>query len=219
MCTHRGILLFVSPDITVVTPVFDDEDRKKIIFFTASRGHHADVGGKRPGSMPPDSKTIFDEGVSIETFKVIKRGQFDEAGLTKLLMDIPDRHPGACPTRTLADNLSDIKAQIAACYKGVTLIKSLIKQHTFPIVNMYMHAIQDTSEMAVRKLLKGFAEVYGRHPLEATDYMDDGTPIKVKLDIDSDGSATLDFSGTGPEVYGIQCIHTAFLQRLNLFYR
>ncbi|KAK4705080.1 5-oxoprolinase (ATP-hydrolyzing), partial [Phenoliferia sp. Uapishka_3] len=188
------------PDLTVVTPVFDGP---RIIFYVASRGHHADVGGKRPGSMPPDSKTIFDEGAAIEAFKVVKAGQFDESGLISLLVDGPLQYPGGIGTRTLADNLSDVRAQIAATFKGVTLVKALIKANSLPVVEMYMQAIQDTAEAAVRSLLKDFAVKNQGRPLEAIDYMDDGTPVALKITIDAaTGSAIFDFAGTGPEVYG-----------------
>lgn len=218
------------PDLTVVTPVFGP-DGKEIIFYTASRGHHvrpsslrsaplrlgaltvpssparpspqADVGGAIPGSMPPNSKTIFDEGASIESFKVIKAGQFDEAGIVNLLVDVPASYPGGSGTRTLADNLSDIRAQIAATFKGVNLIKALVQQHTLPVVQLYMRAIQDSSEQAVRALLKKFAARNNGEPLVALDHMDDGTPVALKITIDKvTGASTFDFTGTGPEVYG-----------------
>lgn len=226
-----------------VTPVFDPAG-KEIIYYTASRGcglplgpfpsrsaetdsaplltlptsHHADVGGAIPGSMPPNSKTIFDEGASIETFKIIKAGQFDEAGIINLLVDVPASYPGGSGTRTLADNLSDIRAQIAATYKGVNLIKALVQQHTLPVVQLYMHAIQDTSEQAVRALLKKFAVRNNGQPLVALDHMDDGTPVALKITIDKEtGASTFDFTGTGPEVYGTcqtPCVPAPFAPRI-----
>lgn len=153
--------------------------------------------------MPPDSKTIFDEGASIETFKIVKAGQFDEAGITHLLVDVPASYPGGVGTRTLADNLSDIRAQIAATFKGVTLIKALVKEHSLPVVQMYMRAIQETAEQAVRGLLKKIAARNNGAPLYALDHMDDGTPVALTISIDPEtGASTFDFTGTGPEVYG-----------------
>ncbi|KAK0453995.1 5-oxoprolinase [Desarmillaria tabescens] len=177
------------PDITIVTPVFDDSGRD-IIFYVASRGHHADVGGQTPGSMPPFSKTIYDEGASILTFKV-------------LLVEEPLKHPGGKGTRALKDNLSDINAQIAATYKGVGLVKNLVSKYTLPVVQMYMYAIQSTAEEAVRQLLRKFSKRHSGKALVAFDRMDDGSPIALRIDIDREsGSATFDFTGTGPEVYG-----------------
>ncbi|KAK0219992.1 5-oxoprolinase [Armillaria fumosa] len=190
------------PDITVVTPVFDDSGRE-IIFYVASRGHHADVGGQTPGSMPPFSKTIYDEGASILTFKVVSAGKYNEDELIQLLVEEPLKHPGGKGTRTLKDNLSDINAQIAATYKGVRLVKNLVSKYTLPVVQMYMYAIQTTAEEAVRQLLRNFSKKHSGKALVAFDRMDDGSPIALRIDIDSEsGSATFDFTGTGPEVYG-----------------
>jgi 5-oxoprolinase (ATP-hydrolysing) len=148
--------------------------------------------------MPPNSKTIFDEGASVETFKIVREGAFDEAGLVRLLMDEP-----AIGTRTLRDNISDIQAQIAATYKGVTLVQELVQKYGLDTVQRYMYAIQDTADRAVRNLLKTFSRRFNGEVLEAIDYMDDGTPIALKIDIDPEtGGAVFDFTGTGPEVYG-----------------
>ncbi|OCF36235.1 hypothetical protein I316_02108 [Kwoniella heveanensis BCC8398] len=188
------------PDFTIVTPVFD-EAGKEVIFYTASRGHHADVGGIAPGSMPPQSRTIFDEGASIVSFKVVSGGVFDEAGLIRLLVDEPAKH--SFGTRTLSDNISDVHAQISATVRGVSLVHDLVKQHTLPVVHSYMRAIQRTAAAAVRELLKGFARKHAGKPLTAMERMDDGTPINLNITIDADtGDATFDFTGTGPEVYG-----------------
>ena len=188
------------PDFTVVTPVFDAAG-EEIIFYTASRGHHADVGGISPGSMPPNSRTIFDEGASIVTFKVVSGGVFDEAGLIRLLVDEPKKH--SFGTRTLSDNISDVHAQIAATNKGVALVQDLVAKYTLRVVHMYMRAIQDTAATAVRELLKGFAKQHQGKPLQAMERMDDGSPICLRVDIDPEtGEATFDFTGTGPEVYG-----------------
>jgi 5-oxoprolinase (ATP-hydrolysing) len=111
------------PDITVITPVFD-EKTKEIIFFTASRGHHADVGGILPGSMPPTSTTIFQEGAQVTSFKIVKKGKFDQEGMVKHLVTIPASYEGSSGTRCLRDVQSDLQAQIAANNKGTQLIYS-----------------------------------------------------------------------------------------------
>ena len=187
------------PDITVVTPVFDEG---AIVFYVASRGHHADIGGTRPGSMPPDSRWLYEEGAAILGEKLVSNGRFNEERIIELLLHEPAKHPGSSGTRTLGDNLSDLKAQVAANKQGITLIQSLIKEHTLPKVHKYMFAIQDNAEQAVRALLKKMHTTVGGTQLNAIDYMDDGTPIKLSVTIDRNtGSAVFDFSGTGPQVY------------------
>jgi 5-oxoprolinase (ATP-hydrolysing) len=190
------------PDITTITPVFDEDD-KEIIFFVANRGHHADVGGIVPGSMPPNSTELWQEGAAIESFKMIKEGVFDEAGLIHHLYDIPGSFPGCSGTRTLSDNIADLKAAVASNQKGIELIRSLIKEFSWPIVQLYMKAIQDNAAQAVRELLKSFATRYTDGVLEATEMNDDGIPFKLKVTIDKDtGEAVFDFTGTGPEHSG-----------------
>ncbi|KAM0549432.1 hypothetical protein ACHAPJ_009418 [Fusarium lateritium] len=192
------------PDITTITPVFDDEENpKEIIFFVANRGHHADIGGIVPGSMPPNSTELWQEGAAIESFKMINEGVFDEAGLTKHLYDEPASYPGCSGTRTLTENLADLKAAVASNQKGIELIRSLIKEFTWPVVQLYMHAIQDNAAQSVRDLLKQFAAKYEGGVLEATEYNDDGIPFKLKVTIDKEtGEAVFDFTGTGPEHSG-----------------
>ena len=97
------------PDITIISPVFDDESNK-IIFFTASRGHHADIGGILPGSMPPTSTNIFEEGAHIVSFKIVKEGIFDRENLVKYMIDEPSRYPGSSGCRNIRDVESDLKA-------------------------------------------------------------------------------------------------------------
>lgn len=190
------------PDMTTITPVFDDEG-KDIIFWTASRGHHADVGGILPGSMPPNSRELWEEGAIFEAFKVVKDGRFNEEDLAKKLME-PSELPGCSGTRCLQDNISDIRAQIAANHRGSQLIQSLINDYGMAVVQFYMSNIQDTSEAAIRNLLKDVAKRHSGKPLEAVDYMDDGSPIRLRVEIDeSTGSAVFDFTGTGKEVYGV----------------
>ncbi|KKA31010.1 hypothetical protein TD95_005127 [Thielaviopsis punctulata] len=188
------------PDITVISPVFEGDD---IVFYVASRGHHADIGGILPGSMPPNSKFLYEEGAAIESEKLVSAGVFNEERITELLLREPARHPGCSGTRCLTDNLSDLKAQVAANNKGVQLIQSLVAESGLAEVQKYMYAIQATAERAVRDLLRHkFSETKGQ-PLRAVDYMDDGTPISLCVTIDGEsGSATFDFGGTGTQVYG-----------------
>ncbi|KAJ5117008.1 hypothetical protein N7456_001356 [Penicillium angulare] len=191
------------PDITVITPVFDRPGGTEIMFYVASRGHHADIGGILPGSMPPKSTELWQEGASIEGDKIVSNGVLDEARLIELLVTKPSQYPGCSGARCITDNLSDLKAQIAANTRGIGLIQTLFAEYGVDIVQKYMYAIQATAETAVRNLLKGLHDKFEGQPLEAIDWMDDGTPIKLKVTIDgSSGSAVFDFDGTGAEVYG-----------------
>ncbi|DBA91131.1 hypothetical protein WJX77_000744 [Trebouxia sp. C0004] len=194
------------PDITVITPVFN---QGKIVFFVASRGHHQDVGGITPGSMPPMSHTLAEEGAAILSFKLVKGGKFQEEGITKLLMapaDLKEQIPGISGTRALNDNLSDMKAQVASNFKGIGLVTALIEEYTLEVVQAYMHHIQANAEQAVRQLLRDFSKDQGLKEIDtvsAEEHMDDGTPIRLAVTIDrKEGSALLDFEGTGPEVFG-----------------
>ncbi|KAL1963413.1 hypothetical protein VTN77DRAFT_8429 [Rasamsonia byssochlamydoides] len=188
------------PDLTVTTPVFDENDPTKILFFVANRGHHADIGGIAAGSMPPNSTELWQEGAAIESFKMVKEGVFDEEGVVHHLYDVPASYPGCSGTRTLSDNISDLKAGIAANNRGIHLIQGLVREYSWPVVELYMQAVQKNAEETVRGLLKDFSRRFQGQPLEAVDYMDDGTPLALKITIDpADGSATFDFTGTGPE--------------------
>ena len=135
------------PDITVVTPVIKEG---KPIFFVASRGHHADIGGSVPGSMPPFSQFLAEEGVCIKTFKLVQNGEFQEAEITKILKD--------AGTRALHNNLSDLKAQVAANYKGITLLNELVQSHSLKVVQAYMKYLCDNAGQSVRALLKKVAK-------------------------------------------------------------
>ncbi|EDN08864.1 5-oxoprolinase [Histoplasma mississippiense (nom. inval.)] len=187
------------PDITVITPVFENGE---IVFYVASRGHHADIGGCLPGSMPPTSTELWQEGASIEAEKLVTGGLFNEKRMIELLLKEPAQYPGCSGTRCLQDNLSDLRAQVAANQKGISLINGLIKECGLERVHTYMYAIQSTAEIAVRELLKTTARTLGS-TLEAVDRMDDGTPIALKITIDGEkGEAVFDFAGTGCEVFG-----------------
>ena len=188
------------PDITVITPAFSGE---KIIFYVASRAHHADIGGTLPGSMPPNSRELFQEGAAIKSEKLVSEGQFNEKRMTELLYDEPATYPECSGTRCLADNINDLKAQIAANKKGIGLIGNLIDDYGEEVVQYYMKNIQENAELSVRNLLKDVSKRFQGQDLHATDYMDDGSPITLKVVIDADkGEAVFDFEGTGPEVYG-----------------
>jgi 5-oxoprolinase (ATP-hydrolysing) len=196
------------PDITVITPVFKDD---RIIFWVAARGHHADIGGISPGSMPPSSRRIEEEGACIMSYKLVQGGLFQEEGITQLLRapgeitPAPGRPP-ISGTRLLADNISDLKAQVAANQKGIELVLEMVDHYGLDVVQAYMRHVQDAAEEAVRNRLKelslgkAMAEVDTVH---AVDYMDDGSAIALALTIDRrDGSATFDFTGTGSETWG-----------------
>ena len=193
------------PDITVITPVFSGG---ACVFFVASRGHHADIGGISPGSMPPRSTSLAEEGAAIVAHKLVRRGVFDEAGITALLQ-APGQSglPGCAGTRNLSDNLSDLKAQVAANTCGIALVRELIQEYSLPVVQSYMRHIRNAAERAVREMLMAFAARAGLDApvgsVAAEDYMDDGTRIALRVSIDArDGSAVFDFSGTGPEIHG-----------------
>lgn len=187
------------PDITAVTPAFAGD---QIVFYVASRAHHADIGGILPGSMPPRSHELFQEGAAIETEKLVTEGQFNEKRMIELLQQEPAQYPGCSGTRCLADNLNDLKAQIAANQKGINLIQTLIDEYGEEVVQFYMRNIQANAELSVRNLLKDVAQRFGGRDLSAVDYMDDGSPIELKITIDAEkGEAVFDFEGTGPEVY------------------
>lgn len=189
------------PDITVITPAFSGDN---IIFYVASRAHHADIGGILPGSMPPHSRELFQEGAAIKSEKLVSEGNFNEERMVELLYDEPARYPGCSGTRCLADNLNDLKAQIAANQKGISLISTLIEDYGENVVQFYMKNIQDNAELSVRNLLKDVSRRFQGQDLSAIDYMDDGSPIQLKITIDAEkGQAIFDFDGTGPEVYGL----------------
>lgn len=188
------------PDITVITPVFDDSN--SIIFYTASRGHHTDIGGLGGTSFPPNSTELWQEGAAIHSFKIVEDGIFNENETLDIFRK-PGEYPGCMPSRRLEDNLSDLKAQIAANNKGLLLIKVLINEYSKSEVHYYMNAIQKNAEMAVRQYLKESVERLGTSTLFSTDSMDNSSVIKLKVDIDSDlGSAVFDFTGTSHEIYG-----------------
>lgn len=193
------------PDLTVITPVFFEEEPTPV-FYVASRGHHADIGGITPGSMPPHSKTLNEEGAAFMSFFLVKKGRFREQELTEELHK-PGRIPGSSGTRNLHDNIADLKAQIAANQKGINLVKELITYYGLDVVQAYMRYIQENAALAVRDMLRSIGKreqkKQGTTTLSASDLMDDGSPIKLKIDIDvKDGTAVCDFTGSGYEIWG-----------------
>jgi 5-oxoprolinase (ATP-hydrolysing) len=175
------------PDITVCTPVFD-ETNTRILFWIASRGHHADIGGISPGSMSPNATTIDQEGVYIDKFKLVDRGRFCEAELNALLSGA--RYPARNPLQ----NVNDLKAQIAANEKGAKELRKMVAEFTLPVVEAYMGHVQDNAAESVRRVIDRLHDC-------AFDYeMDQGTWIRVKIRVDRDKrEATVDFTGTSPQ--------------------
>ncbi|RMY94801.1 hypothetical protein D0864_05446 [Hortaea werneckii] len=187
------------PDITIITPIWNAE-QTEIIFYVASRGHHAEIGGTQPGSMPSDSKLLYEEGAMTMGFKIVSNGIFDEDRVHNFLCEEPASFPKCSATRTYNDNVSDLQAAISANQKAAQLIDVLVQEYSLPVVHRYMNAINKTAETAVRQYLMEVAKT--RPKLGFTDYMDDGTPIVLAIEIDSaTGSASFDFTGTGKETF------------------
>ncbi|MCK9920118.1 hydantoinase B/oxoprolinase family protein [Microbacteriaceae bacterium K1510] len=175
------------PDITVCTPVFDDK-KKTILFWVASRGHHADVGGISPGSMSPNATTIEQEGVLFDNFKLVDRGKFREKELVAALLG------AKYPARNPVQNVNDIKAQIAANEKGVAELRKMVALFTLPVVKAYMQHVQDNAAESVRRVIDRL------HDAEYAYEMDQGTVIKVKITVDKKKrEATVDFTGTSDQ--------------------
>jgi 5-oxoprolinase (ATP-hydrolysing) len=175
------------PDITVCTPVFDDK-KKAILFWVASRGHHADVGGISPGSMSPNATTIEQEGVLFDNFKLIDRGRFREKELMAALTG------AKYPARNPVQNINDIKAQIAANEKGVAELRKMVTHFTMPVVKAYMQHVQENAAESVRRVIDRL------HDSEFTYEMDQGTVIKVKITVGKRArEATVDFTGTSEQ--------------------
>ncbi|MDE8650198.1 hydantoinase B/oxoprolinase family protein [Novosphingobium album (ex Liu et al. 2023)] len=175
------------PDITVVTPVFD-EDGSELLFFVASRGHHADIGGIAPGSMTPRATRIEEEGVVLDNVKLVSNGRLLEAEIRAALTG------GPYPCRNPEQNLADLKAQIAANERGAKELLSMVAQFGLPVVFAYMGHIRAFAEEAVRraigKLQDGAAEVF----------FDQGCKVAARIVVDhADRSATIDFTGTSPQ--------------------
>ncbi|TGS11943.1 5-oxoprolinase [Mesorhizobium sp. M2E.F.Ca.ET.209.01.1.1] len=175
------------PDITVVTPVFDDA-LNEILFWAASRGHHADVGGTAPGSMTPLATTVDEEGVLFDNFRIVDRGRFREKELETLLTDHP--YPARNPTQ----NIADLKAQIAANEKGVAELRKMVAHFGLDVVEAYMGHVQDNAAESVRRVIERLPDS------AAYEYpTDTGQVIRVKITVDrKKREATVDFTGTSP---------------------
>jgi 5-oxoprolinase (ATP-hydrolysing) len=175
------------PDLTVCTPVFDSA-RKKILFWVASRGHHADIGGIAPGSMSPIATTIDEEGIYIDNFKLVDRGKFCERELYELLTK------AKYPARNPLQNVNDLKAQIAACEKGAQEMRKMVAQFSLKVVHAYMTHVQDNADESVRRVI-------GRlHDSSFTYEADQGNVVAVKISVDKKKrEATVDFTGTSPQ--------------------
>ncbi|HTV19485.1 MAG TPA: hydantoinase B/oxoprolinase family protein, partial [Polyangiaceae bacterium] len=177
------------PDITIVTPVHDAAGR--VVFYVASRGHHADVGGKTPGSMPPDSRTLAEEGVVFRGERIVAGGEFCRESMLAVLASGP--HPARSP----ASNIADLEAQVAANQRGVELLGGLIDELGAELVERYMGHILDYAESRVRHLIASLPEGTRR----CDDRMDDGTAIGVAVTVAA-GELHIDFSGSSPEHAG-----------------
>ncbi len=175
------------PDVSVVTPVFVDGPAPS--FWVAARGHQADIGGITPGSMPPDSRSIDQEGVLIDNILLIDQGKFLEAEMLALLGS------GPWPARDPARCIGDLKAQTAACTRGAQALVALCQSEGEPVVAAFMCHVQDNAEEAVREAISRLAD--GERSVE----MDNGAYIKVAVRIDpASRSATIDFTGTSPQL-------------------
>ena len=192
---HRGDVLMMNdpyhggthlPDITVITPVFDAAGAA-LLFFVASRAHHADVGGITPGSMPPDSQRIDQEGVLIRDFRLVHRGEFQEQALRELLLG------GKHPVRNIEQNVSDLRAQIAANERGAGELRRMIDHFGLEVVHAYMGHVQDNAEEQVRRVLD---------VLQDGDYqqaLDNGAVVRAAIRVDqAQRTAVVDFQGTSP---------------------
>jgi len=178
------------PDITVITPVFDPDGRE-IRFFVGSRGHHADIGGLTPGSTPPHSRALEDEGVVIDDFLLCSEGEFREVAFRTLLVSA--RHPARSPDV----NVADIKAQVAANQKGVAELGSVVERYGWDTVSAYMSHVMDNAEESVRRVVDELREGSFAYP------MDDGSTLSVRVTVDKAArGATVDFTGTSPQDAG-----------------
>ncbi|KAK4687972.1 5-oxoprolinase (ATP-hydrolyzing), partial [Tremellales sp. Uapishka_1] len=187
------------PDMTVVTPIFDPNDQEKILFYVASRGHHTDIGGSSVTSMNPVATQLWEEGVAVKTFKLVSQGVFHEEGV-KELFDAAGRYPGCSATRRIDHNITDLQAAISANTRGSTLVNALFQEFGSKLVLFYMAEIQRLAAKTVQGFLKDTYHKFNGLPLEAVDYMDDGTEICIKITIDpATGLAVFDWTGTGPQ--------------------
>ena len=182
---HGGTHL---PDITVITPAFD-RDGKQILFYVGSRGHHADIGGITPGSMPADSTVVEEEGVLINNFQLVRGGEFLEQETVALLSS------GRYPARNIAQNIADLQAQVAANQKGVDELLKMVDHFSLEVVQAYMQHVQDNAEEAVRRVITALKDSQYEYRL------DNGAVIKVAIRVDqTTRSADINFTGSSPQL-------------------
>ena len=200
---HGGTHL---PDITVITPVYLGHATEPT-FYVGSRGHHADIGGITPGSMPPFSTRIEEEGVQIDNFLLVERGRLREAEMVALLQS------GEYPSRNPQQNIADLKAQIAANEKGVQELRKMVESFSLPVVLAYMNHVQDNAEEAVRRVIESIGvrfqlnrsaarneSDWNLNPIKFTLPLDNGAQIQVAIRVDTKNrSAEIDFTGTSPQ--------------------
>ena len=172
------------PDVTVITPVWDKEGRN-VLFYVGSRGHHADIGGRTPGSAPPDSTHIDEEGVLIDNFKMVDQGVFRESEMRDLLLS------GTYPVRNIEENIADLKAQAAANETGVHQVRKMIAQFGLEAVRAYMRHVQDNAEESVRRVIGALKD-------GSCDYeLDNGEFIRAAIRVNPvKREAVIDFTGT-----------------------
>src|SRR3989440_11392629 len=161
------------PDVTVITPVFDDAGRE-ILFYVGSRGHHADIGGITPGSMPPRSKVVEEEGVLIDNFLLVEEGALREAETIALLSE------GPYPARNVPQNMADLRAMIAANEKGSQELRRMVAHFGLDVVRAYMRHVQDNAEESVRRVIGVLKDGAFDYPL------DNGARIRVRITIGED---------------------------------
>ncbi|WP_301752031.1 hydantoinase B/oxoprolinase family protein [uncultured Erythrobacter sp.] len=177
------------PDITVIVPVFYSGKGGEPDAYVAARGHHADIGGIAPGSMPPESRTIAEEGVLIDNLLMVDEGRFQEAELRRILAAA--EYPARNPDR----NLSDLRAQLAACTRGAELLAAAAREHGADVLAAYMNHVLANAEESVRRLLGGLADEVFAYP------MDNGAVVQVAIRIDCAArSAVFDFTGTSDQL-------------------
>ncbi len=173
------------PDITVIKPVFDDNNPTTPIFYVASRGHHADVGGTVPGSAPADSTSVDQEGVLLDNVILVDDDRFLTDEIRHLLTT------ATYPARNPEQNIADLKAQVAACEKGTTELRRVIDHFGLDVVHAYMRHVQDNAEESVRRVIDALSDS------SFTYEMDDGHQVAVTISVDrQDRSAVIDFTGT-----------------------
>jgi 5-oxoprolinase (ATP-hydrolysing) len=182
---HGGTHL---PDITVITPAFDQIGRN-VLFYVGSRGHHADIGGITPGSMPANSTVVEEEGILINNFQLVHGGRFLEQETIDLLSS------GKYPARNISQNLADLQAQVAANQKGVEELLKMVDHFSLDVVQAYMTHVQDNAEEAVRRVITALKDSHYEY------HLDNGAVIKVAIRVDHAArTADIDFTGTSPQL-------------------